>query len=64
MIVDKWLRNYKAIGLKLFFEKGIPIELLPKKKLLFSITFLEKVLLWDICAGYKISDAQISSDGL
>ena len=42
--VDKWLRNYKAIGRKLFFEKVIPIELLPKKKPLFSITFLEKVL--------------------
>ena len=30
--VDKWLRNYKAIGPEAFFEKVIPIELLPKKE--------------------------------
>ena len=42
--VDKWLRNYKSIGPEAFFEKVIPIELLLKKKRLFSIIFLEKVL--------------------
>ena len=38
------LEIIKQLDRKLFFEKGIPIELLPKKKPLFSITFLEKVL--------------------
>ena len=33
--VDKWLRNYKAIGPEAFFEKGIPIELPAQKKPLF-----------------------------
>ena len=35
MTVDKWLRNYKALDGKLFFEKGIPIELLLKRSCCF-----------------------------
>ena len=63
--VDKWLRNYKAIGQrKLFFEKGIPIELLPKKKPLFSITFLEKVLSGISVPGTKFQMHRYSEDGL
>ena len=62
--VDKWLRNYKAIDRKLFFEKGIPIELLPKKKPLFSITFLEKVLSGISVPGTKFQMHRYSEDGL
>ena len=62
--VDKWLRNYKAIGPEVFFEKGIPIELLPKKKPLFSITFLEKVLSGISVPGTKFQMHRYSEDGL
>ena len=62
--VDKWLRNYKAIGRSFFFEKGIPIELLPKKKPLFSITFLEKVLSGISVPGTKFQMHRYSEDGL
>ena len=57
--VDKWLRNYKAIGPEAFFEKGIPIELLPKKEAAVFDYLSGKVLSGDICARHKISDAQI-----
>ena len=56
--VDKWLRNYKAIGPEAFFEKGIPIELLPKEAAVFDY-LSGKGSLRDICARHKISDAQI-----
>ena len=58
--VDKWLRNYKAIGPEAFFEKGIPIELLPKKKPLFSITFLEKGSPGYLCPAqnFRCTDTQ------
>ena len=49
---------------KLFFEKGIPIELLPKKKPLFSITFLEKVLSGISVPGTKFQMHRYSEDGL
>ncbi|MFR5081339.1 MAG: helix-turn-helix domain-containing protein [Anaerobutyricum hallii] len=62
--VDKWLRNYKAIGLEAFFEKVIPIELLLKKKPLFSITFLEKVLSGISVPGTKFQMHRYSEDGL
>ena len=62
--VDKWLRNYKAIGPEAFFEKGIPIELLLKKKPLFSITFLEKVLSGISVPGTKFQMHRYSEDGL
>ena len=62
--VDKWLRNYKQLDRKLFFEKGIPIELLPKKKPLFSITFLEKVLSGISVPGTKFQMHRYSEDGL
>ncbi len=62
--VDKWLRNYKAIGPEAFFRKGIPIELLPKKKPLFSITFLEKVLSGISVPGTKFQMHRYSEDGL
>ena len=57
--VDKWLRNYKAIGPKLFFEKGIPIELLPKEAAVFDYLSGKRFSPDDICARHKISDAQI-----
>ena len=60
--VDKWLR--KQLDRKLFFEKGIPIELLPKKKPLFSITFLEKVLSGISVPGTKFQMHRYSEDGL
>ena len=63
--VDKWLRNYKAIGpRKLFSKRRIPIELLPKKKPLFSITFLEKVLSGISVPGTKFQMHRYSEDGL
>lgn len=63
--VDKWLRNYKAIGPEaFFFEKVIPIELLLKKKPLFSITFLEKVLSGISVPGTKFQMHRYSEDGL
>ncbi len=62
--VDKWLRNIKQLDRKLFFEKGIPIELLPKKKPLFSITFLEKVLSGISVPGTKFQMHRYSEDGL
>ena len=62
--VDKWLRNYKAIGPEAFSEKVIPIELLPKKKPLFSITFLEKVLSGISVPGTKFQMHRYSEDGL
>ena len=62
--VDKWLRNYKAIGPEAFFEKGIPTELLLKKKPLFSITFLEKVLSGISVPGTKFQMHRYSEDGL
>ena len=62
--VDKWLRNYKAIGPEAFSEKVIPIELLPKKKSLFSITFLEKVLSGISVPGTKFQMHRYSEDGL
>lgn len=61
--VDKWLRNYKAIGPEAFFEKVIPIELLLKKPL-FSITFLEKVLSGISVPGTKFQMHRYSEDGL
>lgn len=62
--VDKWLRNYKTIGPEAFFEKVIPIELLLKKKPLFSITFLEKVLSGISVHGTKFQMHRYSEDGL
>ena len=62
--VDKWLRNYKAIGPEAFFEKVIPIELLLKKKRLFSIIFLEKVLSGISVPNTKFQMHRYSEDGL
>ncbi len=62
--VDKWLRNYKSIGPEAFFEKVIPIELLPKKKRLFSIIFLEKVLSGISVPNTKFQMHRYSEDGL
>lgn len=62
--VDKWLRNYKSIGPEAFFEKVIPIELLLKKKRLFSIIFLEKVLSGISVPNTKFQMHRYSEDGL
>ena len=62
--VDKWLRNYKAIGPEAFFRKVIPIELLLKKKPLFSITFLWKSSLRISVPSTKIQMHRYSEDGL
>ena len=63
--VDKWLRNYKAIGPEAFFRKGhtyrTPAQ---KKKPLFSITFLEKVLSGISVPGTKFQMHRYSEDGL
>ena len=58
--VDKWLRNYKAIGRKLFFEKGIPIELLPKKKPLFRLPFWKRFSPGYLCPAqnFRCTDTQ------
>ena len=56
--VDKWLRNYKAIGLEAFSKRSYLSNSCPKRSCCFSITFL-KSSLRDICARHKISDAQI-----
>ena len=48
--VDKWLRNYKAIGPEAFFRKGIPIELLLKKK---------KPLFFDYLSGKRFSPGSV-----
>ena len=58
------LEIIKQLDRKLFFEKGIPIELLPKKKPLFSITFLEKVLSGISVPGTKFQMHRYSEDGL
>ena len=62
--VDKWLRNYKAIGPEAFFRKGHTYRTLPKKKPLFSITFLEKVLSGISVPGTKFQMHRYSEDGL
>lgn len=62
--VDNGLEIIKQLDRKLFFEKGIPIELLPKKKPLFSITFLEKVLSGISVPGTKFQMHRYSEDGL
>ena len=62
--VDKWLRNYKSIGPEAIFEKVIPIELLLKKKRLFSIIFLEKVLSGISVPNTKFQMHRYSEDGL
>ena len=58
------LEIIKQLDRKLFFEKVIPIELLPKKKPLFSITFLEKVLSGISVPGTKFQMHRYSEDGL
>ena len=64
--VDKWLRNYKAIGPEAFFSKrAYPSNSCPKKKKpLFSITFLEKVLSGISVPGTKFQMHRYSEDGL
>ena len=62
--VDKCLEIIKQLDRKLFFEKVIPIELLLKKKPLFSITFLEKVLSGISVPGTKFQMHRYSEDGL
>ena len=57
--VDKWLRNYKAIGPEAFFRKG-HTYLTPAQKEAAVFDYLSgKGSLRDICARHKISDAQI-----
>ena len=58
------LEIIKQLDQKLFFEKVIPIELLPKKKPLFSITFLEKILSGISVPGTKFQMHRYSEDGL
>ena len=58
------LEIIKQLDRKLFFEKVIPIELLLKKKPLFSITFLEKVLSGISVPGTKFQMHRYSEDGL
>ena len=63
--VDKWLRNYKAIGPEAFFSKRAYLSnSCPKKKPLFSITFLEKVLSGISVPGTKFQMHRYSEDGL
>ena len=62
--VDKWLRNYKAIGPEAFFRKGHTYRTPAQKKPLFSITFLEKVLSGISVPGTKFQMHRYSEDGL
>ena len=61
--VDKWLRNYKAIGPEAFFERSYLSNSCSKKPL-FSITFLEKVLSGISVPGTKFQMHRYSEDGL
>ena len=57
--VDKWLRNYKAIGPEAFFRKGHTYRTPAQKKSAVFDYLSGKGSLRDICARHKISDAQI-----
>ena len=54
------LEIIKQLDRKLFFEKVIPIELLPQKKPLFSITFLERFSPGYLCPAqnFRCTDTQ------
>ena len=63
--VDKWLRNYKAIGPEAFFRKGHTYRTPAQKEAaVFSITFLEKVLSGISVPGTKFQMHRYSEDGL
>ena len=57
--VDKWLRNYKAIGPELFSKEAYLSNSCPKGPL-FSITLLEKVLSGYLCPAqnFRCTDTQ------
>ena len=57
--VDKWLRNYKAIGPEAFFRKGHTYRTPAQKEAAVFDYLSGKGSLRDICARHKISDAQI-----
>ena len=58
--VDKWLRNYKAIGPKLFSKRAYLSNSCPKKKPLFSITFLKRFSPGYLCPAqnFRCTDTQ------
>ena len=60
--VDKWLRNYKAIGPKLF-RKGHTYRTPAQKNCCFRLPFWKRFLR-DICARHKIQMHRYSEDGL
>ena len=63
--VDKWLRNYKAIGPEAFFRKGHTYRTPAQKEAaVFDITFLEKVLSGISVPGTKFQMHRYSEDGL
>ena len=57
--VDKWLRNYKAIGPEAFFRKGHTYRTPAQKEAAVFDYLSGKGSLRDICVRHKISDAQI-----
>ena len=58
--VDKWLRNYKAIGPEAFSEKVIPIELLPKRSRCFRLPFWKRFSPGYLCSAqnFRCTDTQ------
>ena len=50
--VDKWLRNYKAIGPEAFFRKG-HTHRTPAQKEAAVFDYLSEKVLRDICARHK-----------
>ena len=62
--VDKWLRNYKAIGPEAFFRKGHTYRTPAQKEAAVFDTFLEKVLSGISVPGTKFQMHRYSEDGL
>ena len=63
--VDKWLRNYKAIGPEAFFRKGHTYRTPAQKEAaVFDYLFLEKVLSGISVPGTKFQMHRYSEDGL
>lgn len=58
MTVDKWLRNYKSIGLDAFFRKGWTKRTTEEKEAAVLDYLSGKGSLRDICDKHKISDTR------
>ncbi|MFR8999437.1 MAG: helix-turn-helix domain-containing protein [Anaerobutyricum soehngenii] len=61
--VDKWLRNYRAIGTEAF-SKRHTYRTPAQKKPLFSITFLERFSPGYLCPAQNFRCTDHSEDGL